>query len=215
MKSIEEIYAMNIDEYDEWFCNELDVVEYQKLIVNNMVFEDCVYTNLEERSSRNSSWQEATDEFLDFGNKRYRIVPPPKEPTYTELQAKWIAENNVKVGDEVRYDGDGKSYTIDLIYDGEIMISNYNGDEIVEYTDLILMPKQPAYIPFKFEDWQEFIGKPVKHRKSSWWSSIHKFNKNAVSMENLDNCFTYAEMLDIFEILRPDGSITPFGKVKK
>lgn len=67
-------------------------------------------------------------------------------------------------------------------------------------------PPQPQYVPFTADDWEMFVGKPVKWADGSVYRLIVEFCSDEVMFD--EDRFSYEYALDNFTFL--DGS--PFGK---
>lgn len=171
-----------------------------------------------EFCNSNLIWKEVIgDPCFNFFRYSYRIKP--KELTREEITAKWVKDNDVKVGDRVRvilksektvcWNSEmdytiGNELLVRSISDRAIRLENnwtYDVESLKKVT--------PKIVQFTFEDREEFRGKWVraKAKEDAPEGMIRHIDKSGIIVFR-DNKFDYEEALEIYEFI--DGR--PFGK---
>lgn len=153
------------------------------------------------------NWEILDIPLWDWVHWDYRVKEELKEPTREEITAKWVKDNDVKVGDKVKLGSRGVFHIYE-IFGNKILIDLGGYKDFFNIEELKKVTKK--IIPFTFEDREMFRDKWVINNGYKSEFKIITIGVHAVTLAyyNKTSNKTYEEMLKYFEFI--DG--TPFGK---
>lgn len=153
-----------------------------------------------------------------YPSMNYRIKTKSRE----EITAKWVKENNLKIGDKVKvlkgFEDDifginkglsdeaiGKIAIVNEIKEDRICI-DINEDIWVFPVECLEKVKE-EYVPFAYEDRDLFRGAWVKNKEFNEEYLVTYLNETKIGLDN--TFYSYQDLFNRYEFL--DG--TPFGKL--
>lgn len=170
---------------------------------------------IEYKANGDEYYYENDNPIFNWEDYDYRIK---QEPTREEVTAKWVKDNDLKIGDMVEVVKKMEDCFIDEMDDtiGEIGIVMSIGSDDIKvavngeswfYWVESLEKVTKKYEPYTFEDTPELIGKAIRS-KDKGVIGIIGYIDNLVNIFMGGRFFTFNYMFENYEYL--DG--TPFGK---